>query len=87
MNWLKSLLEMVKHSIWELLPKYQFFNTHTGRRTFITKMMDTTRFSEKELMKITGHKTVSSFKKYYQVLPENLLSKCKEVMDKGLFEE
>lgn len=81
------VIENGKNSSRNVSPKYKLITTHTGRRTFITKMMDTTRFSEKELMKITGHKTVSSFKKYYQILPENLLSKCKEVMDKGLFED
>lgn len=81
------VFENVKHSKTEFLPKYQLVTTYTGRRTFNTKMMDATRFSEREFMKIRGNKTVSSFKKYYQVFQENLLSKCKVVMDKGLFEE
>lgn len=83
---IEIVIERGKKSERKIEPKYNLVTTHTGRRTFITKMMETMRFSEKELMKITGHKSVSSFKKYYQILPDELLSKCKDVMNKGLFE-
>lgn len=43
-------------------PKYEYIRTHTGRRTFAT--LHYGKLNNKDIMKVTGHKTYSSFMKY-----------------------
>jgi len=47
-------------------PKYQLIGTHTGRRTFVTLSLEKGMRAE-TLMQITGHKSISSFKKYIKI--------------------
>lgn len=53
----------------EIKPKYQLITTHTARRTGATNMY-LSGIPSIAIMKITGHKTESSFLRYINVTPE-----------------
>lgn len=50
--------------------KYELIGTHTGRRSFISNMLKC-GYDGHILMKITGHKTEASFKKYAKLSSED----------------
>ncbi len=52
----------------EVKPKFSLVSTHTGRRTFATKLLE--RFPAEVVMMYTGHKDYSSFAKYVNI-PKN----------------
>lgn len=47
-------------------PRYELVSSHTGRRTFITLLLKKGILSEM-IMKITGHKSINSFRKYIKL--------------------
>lgn len=79
--------EYGKERIRKIYKKCDLVKTHTGRRTFITKMMETGLLTESELMRISGHTTIAAFRKYYQLDDIFIQKKCRQIVDKGLFEE
>lgn len=56
-------------------------STHTARRTFIT-IMKNMKVPDAIIMKITGHKSMSSFNMYYRPTTEDVGSELKRVFDK-----
>ncbi|RLD77655.1 MAG: hypothetical protein DRJ10_11560, partial [Bacteroidetes bacterium] len=54
-----SKTELVKH-------KYELLTTHTGRRTFVTLSYQK-GIPDFLLMRITGHKSIETFRKYYRI--------------------
>lgn len=53
----------------EVHPKYELIGVHTGRKTFATLSMEK-GMSAEETMKITGHRSYSSFKRYVSITEE-----------------
>ena len=49
----------------KIVKRGELFSTHTARRTFIT-IMKNKKVPDKAIMKITGHKSQSSFNSYYR---------------------
>lgn len=58
-----------KKRIVKVHPKYELIHFHTGRKTFVTLSLEK-GMSAEEVMKITGHDTYQSFKRYLQVTKE-----------------
>ena len=56
----------------ELLQKWRLISSHTGRRTFITNSIRK-GVSHEIIMKISGHRSYSSFYKYVQLEDEDVL--------------
>ena len=50
--------------------KYELIGTHTGRRSFISNML-LRGYDSHIIMKVTGHKTESAFKKYAKISSED----------------
>lgn len=53
----------------EMKMKYELLTAHSGRRTFATHYYNHTSVPTKAIMRITGHKTESSFLKYIRTTP------------------
>lgn len=65
--------------------KYELIGTHTGRRSFISNML-LRGYDSHIIMKITGHKTESAFKKYARISSEdaaNLMLETEKKKDDG----
>lgn len=52
------------------VPAYELIGTHTARRSFICNMLKR-NYDSHIIMKITGHKTIESFKKYVRLTSED----------------
>jgi site-specific recombinase XerD len=50
----------------EVMPKYKLMSSHTARRTFITLALEAGMRAE-TVMKMSGHKSMTSFKKYINI--------------------
>ncbi len=62
------------------VPKYELIASHTGRRTYATNMLlDGVR--TELIMKITGHKTEASFKKYLKMSSEEAALKVAAIFE------
>ncbi len=70
----KNRVEVIK-------PKYEFISTHTARRTFITLSLMKGMRAE-IVMKITGHKSYSTFKKYIGLADSMIEEEMIEAWDK-----
>ncbi len=60
--------------------KYELITTHTARRSFATNAFKSGEFSSLQIMRITGHTSESSFKKYIKITNEEnavLMSKAR----------
>lgn len=64
------------------VPKYELIVSHTGRRTFATNLYFD-KVPAMLIMKITGHKSESSFLKYIKITDANL---SKEILKTSFFE-
>ncbi|WP_201978102.1 site-specific integrase [Hymenobacter rubidus] len=53
-------------------PKYEFVTTHTARRTFVTLALEAGVRPE-VVMRITGHKSLSAFRRYVNVTEDTML--------------
>ena len=77
-----TLVKQVSHSgskrIERVNPKYDLITTHTARRTFITLALEKGMRHE-IIMKITGHKDYSTFKKYVKLVDSVIKN---EMLDK-----
>ena len=60
-----------------LVPKYELITNHTGRRTAATQMY-LSKIPSIDIMKITGHKTESSFMKYIRITKEETADRMAE---------
>lgn len=58
-------------------PKYELVKTHTARRTGATLMYQS-GMTHKDVMAITGHKSITSFEKYLRVPKEEILLRMKK---------
>ena len=61
-----------------MVPRHKLVTTHTARRSFATNMYKRD-IPSITIMKITGHKTESSFLKYIKVTPEEHAVKMYEM--------
>lgn len=86
-NDVEIIHEYGKDKVRTIYSKCDLITTHTGRRTFITKMMESGLLSESELMRVSGHKTIAAFRKYYQLDDIRIQKLCKQVIEQGLFED
>ncbi|MBK7799208.1 MAG: integrase catalytic domain-containing protein [Saprospiraceae bacterium] len=59
------------------VPKYELITNHTGRRTAATQMY-LSKIPSIDIMKITGHKTESSFMKYIRITKEETADRMAE---------
>lgn len=59
------------------VPKYELITNHTGRRTAAT-LMYLSKIPTIDIMKITGHKTESSFMKYIRITKEETAERMAE---------
>lgn len=59
------------------VPKYELITNHTGRRTAAT-LMYLSKIPTIDIMKITGHKTESSFMKYIRITKEETADRMAE---------
>lgn len=57
------------------LPRWALVGSHTARRTYATIMYQSKRFSDKTIMKITGHSSISVFENYLRVDKEDAAGK------------
>ena len=70
----------------EIVPKYQLVSTHTGRRTFATKLLERGVAAE-TVMRFTGHRDYKSFTKYVNIPPQAQMKTVREaLLDKPLME-
>ena len=53
-------------------PKYEFVTTHTARRTFVTLALEA-GIRPEVVMRITGHKSLSAFRRYVNVTEDTML--------------
>ena len=58
MLWRRNYAGKVVREKWEMV------TTHTARRSMTTSLYDTQLFDNKEIMSITGHKTIKNFERY-----------------------
>ena len=65
-----------KKELWELV------STHIGRRTYIKTKVLESRYSVKEIMKMTGHKNQNVFNAYYAIEDKDLLKRRNEPLTK-----
>lgn len=66
--------------IWELL------SSHSGRRSFIKNLIDLGTMDNWTIMKLSGHKTISSFQKYVSVVEDDI-KKGKHLYSKEFFKK
>jgi integrase len=59
-------------------PKFELITTHTARRSFATNQY-LAGFPSTSIMKITGHRTESSFMKYIKITPREHANKLREL--------
>ena len=52
---------------------YELLSSHSGRRSFIKNLIDLGTMDNWSIMKLSGHKTISSFQKYVSVNKEDIL--------------
>lgn len=57
------------------LPRWALVGSHTARRTFATLMYQSKRFSDKTIMALTGHSSISVFENYLRVDKEDAAGK------------
>jgi len=62
---IKKELKIGKEIIETISPMYERISSHTARRSFIT-VMKNNKVPDKLIMKITGHKNLEVFNKYYK---------------------
>jgi len=60
-----------------ICPKYELVTSHTARRTFITLQLEK-GIRPDVVMKMSGHKTYSSFKKYIDITPNQIIKEYNE---------
>ena len=65
-----------KKELWELV------STHIGRRTYIKTKVLESRYTVKEIMKMTGHKNQNVFNAYYAIEDKDLLKRRNEPLKK-----
>lgn len=58
-------------------PKYELVTSHTARRTFITLQLEK-GIRPDVVMKMSGHKSYSSFKKYIDITPNQIMKEYNE---------
>jgi integrase len=51
---------------------YELLSSHSGRRSFIKNLIDMGTMDNWSIMKLSGHKTLSSFQKYVSVNKEDI---------------
>jgi len=51
---------------------YELLSSHSGRRSFIKNLIDLGTMDNWSIMKLSGHKTISSFQKYISVNKEDI---------------
>lgn len=64
----------------EVKPKYEKLTSHVGRRSFITILMGS-GVSHDKVMKISGHKTLSSFERYIKTPINEAINDVRNVLD------
>lgn len=64
-------------------PKHDLITTHTARRSFATNQY-LAGFPTTSIMKITGHRTETSFMKYIKVTPRETATKLRELWRQNL---
>ncbi|TAL68569.1 MAG: site-specific integrase [Bacteroidetes bacterium] len=64
----------------ETKPKYELISSHTGRRTFITLTLKKGILPEM-VMKVSGHKTRSSFQKYVRITQEEAVNQVQKAWE------
>ena len=52
---------------------YELLSSHSGRRSFIKNLIDLGTMDNWSIMKLSGHKTVSSFQKYVSVTSKDIM--------------
>jgi integrase len=52
---------------------YELLSSHSGRRSFIKNLIDLGTMDNWSIMKLSGHKTISSFQKYVSVTSKDIL--------------
>jgi len=63
-----------------MVPRYERIASHTGRRTFITIMLNNGEYNDGEIMKISGHADHNVFKGYYDIRPPDEKKKMTDFM-------
>jgi integrase len=61
-------------------PKWKFISSHTARRTFITLALKANKLPEK-VMKISGHKSRTSFQRYVRITQEEAVEDMRDLFD------
>jgi integrase len=51
---------------------YELLSSHSGRRSFIKNLIDMGTMDNWSIMKLSGHKTLSSFQKYVSVNKDDI---------------
>jgi integrase len=65
----------------KIVPKWQVMTTHVARKSFISIAMAMGMKTE-IIMSISGHKTHSSFKRYYKLVDDYKLAEMKKYFNK-----
>jgi len=67
-------------------PRWAMVNSHTARRTTITELYNSKRFTVKQIMAISGHSSIEMLENYIKQTDEELADSVSEDMDEdGLF--
>lgn len=66
-------------------PRWEMVSLHTARRTFITNVYLSHKFSVEFMMKLSGHKKYDTFKKYVRMSLDEYADDIAKSADDGLF--
>ena len=66
-----------------VVPKWEMITSHTGRRSFCTNLL-TKGISPQVVMKISGHKSLSSFEKYFKLSSLQAAEQVQAILSAGL---
>lgn len=64
-------------------PRYELVSTHTARRSCITNLYLSNRFSISQLMSISGHKSEKAFNEYICCSSEEVADVIAEIAKSG----
>ena len=65
--------------------RWEMVSLHTARRTFITNVYLSQKFSVEFMMKLSGHKKYDTFKKYVRLSLDEYADDIAKSADNGLF--
>lgn len=61
------------------IPKWRAVGTHTARRTGITLLYQSHKFDSRQIMSVSGHKSVETFKKYIRLTEEETADEIADI--------